>query len=96
MAIYKARGDPREKVIFLFSVNGSKKFCGMAEMSGEWEDTGPIDDWTDNPDGAKAHGYVEAFRCGLYWLTVVQHYSIDLDPCQGRALCSLQPNQTSS
>jgi hypothetical protein len=58
--IYKARGDPREKVIFLFSVNSSKKFCGMAEMAGEWDPNGSIDNWQENPESARVEGYATA------------------------------------
>ena len=36
MTVWEARGSSSEKVIFLFSINGSKKFCGAAEMSSEW------------------------------------------------------------
>lgn len=57
MAIYKARGDPREKVVFLFSVNGSKKFCGLAEMCGSWDPLGIIHGWKENDGGAKVYGY---------------------------------------
>ncbi|CAK4034049.1 YTH domain-containing family 3 [Lecanosticta acicola] len=48
MQVWNAREDPAEKVLFLFSINGSKKFCGIAEMSGPWDRNGSIKGWKDN------------------------------------------------
>lgn len=58
MGYYNERKDPSEKIIFLFSVNGSKKFCGLAEMTGSWNRTGSVAGWTENVDGNKVVGYM--------------------------------------
>ncbi|KXT03646.1 hypothetical protein AC578_5131 [Pseudocercospora eumusae] len=53
MKIWDMRLDTNEKVLMLFSVNGSKKFCGIAEMSGPWDPNTPVDGWEVNPAAAK-------------------------------------------
>lgn len=49
MKIWTARHDWSEKVLLLFSINGSKKFCGIAEMSGPWDTQIPVEGWEENP-----------------------------------------------
>ena len=49
MKIWDMRLDTNEKVLMLFSVNGSKKFCGIAAMSGPWDPNVPVDGWEVNP-----------------------------------------------
>ena len=58
MKVWEAREKSSEKVLFLFSVNGSKKFCGVAEMSGPWEREKNIATWEDNPESNPSIGYV--------------------------------------
>ncbi|KXT07790.1 hypothetical protein AC579_4298 [Pseudocercospora musae] len=53
MKIWDLRLDTNEKVLMLFSVNGSKKFCGIAEMSGPWDPNTPVDGWEVNPAAMK-------------------------------------------
>lgn len=56
--VWEAREKTAEKVLFLFSVNGSKKFCGVAEMSGAWNRDDSIVEWESNPESAPCVGYV--------------------------------------
>ncbi|EME84477.1 uncharacterized protein MYCFIDRAFT_173460 [Pseudocercospora fijiensis CIRAD86] len=53
MKIWDMRHDTNEKVLMLFSVNGSKKFCGLAEMSGPWDPDTPVEGWEVNPAASK-------------------------------------------
>ena len=53
MKIWDMRLDTNEKVLMLFSVNGSKKFCGIAEMSGPWDPNTAVDGWEVNPAASK-------------------------------------------
>lgn len=50
MGVWEARHEASEKVLFLFSVNGSKKFCGVAEMCGPWKPDDNIPNWEHNPE----------------------------------------------
>lgn len=56
MQVWNAREDPAEKVLFLFSINGSKKFCGIAEMSGPWDRHAAIKGWKEHRDGLPCVG----------------------------------------
>lgn len=59
MQVWEAREDPAEKVIFLFSINGSKRFAGLAEMCGPYNPEDSIADWIDASDAtAPSVGYV--------------------------------------
>lgn len=57
MKVWEAREKAAEKVLFLFSVNGSKRFCGVAEMSGSWDREDSIAEWESNPESAQCVGY---------------------------------------
>lgn len=63
MKVWDAREKASEKVLFLFSVNGSKKYCGVAEMSAPWEREDKIQDWEENPASNPCVGYVHFRRC---------------------------------
>ena len=43
-----------EKIYFLFAVNSSSAFCGLAEMSGPWDKDARIEAWAEN---AKSSAY---------------------------------------
>ena len=58
MTVWDARKSITEKVLFLFALNGSKQFCGLAEMSGPWKADDVIDGWTDESNGSGNVGYV--------------------------------------
>ncbi|KAK4502789.1 hypothetical protein PRZ48_006215 [Zasmidium cellare] len=58
MTVWEARGSSSEKVIFLFSINGSKKFCGAAEMSSEWNREVDMPDWEQNPTSKPCVGHI--------------------------------------
>lgn len=58
MKVWNSREDSTEKVLFLFSVNGSKKYCGVAEMSGPWEENGHIPNWEHNPESDPCVGTI--------------------------------------
>lgn len=45
MKIWTDKADKGDKVYFLFSVNSSKQFCGLAEMVGPVQPTGVIRGW---------------------------------------------------
>jgi len=45
--VWNARRDPAEKVFFLFSINGQKQYCGLAEVCGPWNRETLIEGWTD-------------------------------------------------
>lgn len=51
MTAWNARKSPSEKVLFLFSVNGGKKYTGIAEMRDKWDREMVIDGWEENTDG---------------------------------------------
>lgn len=68
--VYEARHSPNEKVIFLFSVNGSKKFCGLAEMSGPWDTSDVIHGWEESSQSANVKGYVTISHRILDELTI--------------------------
>lgn len=53
MSVWNERVDASEKVLFLFSVNGSKKFSGLAEVSGPWDPNSFIEGWVEN---LESHG----------------------------------------
>ena len=59
MTVWNARKNPTEKVLFLFALNGSKQFCGLAEMSGPWEADAVVDGWVDESNGSGNVGYVD-------------------------------------
>ncbi|KAK3618146.1 hypothetical protein LTR56_015323 [Elasticomyces elasticus] len=63
MKVWESRRDPKEKVLFLFSINGMKQFCGLAELSGPWDPEALVEGWTD-PSG----GFEGTFP--LTWLYV--------------------------
>jgi hypothetical protein len=56
MEVWKARKDPSEKVLCIFSVNGSKKYSGVAELSGPWDAQMTIDGWENSATGARCSG----------------------------------------
>jgi len=45
--LWDARTDADDKVLLLFSVNGTKQYCGLAELSGPWEPNVSVEGWTD-------------------------------------------------
>ncbi|KAK3618943.1 hypothetical protein LTR22_026175 [Elasticomyces elasticus] len=51
MKVWESRRDPKEKVFFLFSINGQKQFCGLAELSGPWDPEALVEGWTDPSGG---------------------------------------------
>ena len=51
MDIWNARGDEKEQVLFIFSLNGSKQYCGLAEMTAPWDENGRIEGWEDGSTG---------------------------------------------
>ncbi|KAK4545924.1 hypothetical protein LTR36_002488 [Oleoguttula mirabilis] len=65
MTVWDARQDAGEKVLFLFAVNGSKQYCGLAEMSGPWDPSGHIDGWAEKTSGAGSVGTIP-----LTWLFI--------------------------
>ncbi|EMC97771.1 hypothetical protein BAUCODRAFT_403416 [Baudoinia panamericana UAMH 10762] len=56
MKLYEARKHSSEQVLFLFAVNGSKQFCGLARMSGPWDRNGRIDGWLEKESSAPSLG----------------------------------------
>lgn len=48
MVVWDARKDAGEKVLFLFSINGTKSYCALAEMSGPWNPNDHVDGWKDS------------------------------------------------
>lgn len=56
MEVWDARKDPREKILFLFAVSGSGRFCALAEMSGPWDPNGHIECWQETDSGAGSVG----------------------------------------
>ncbi|KAK5119759.1 hypothetical protein LTR85_007335 [Meristemomyces frigidus] len=58
MQVWDARRDPKEKVLFLFAINGARNFCGIAEMSGPWDASGHIDGWSEKTKGAGSVGTI--------------------------------------
>nr|POE74647.1 hypothetical protein CFP56_37178 [Quercus suber] len=48
MVVWNARHSPEEKVLLLFAVNGSKSYCGLAEMSGSYDPEDSVDGWQGN------------------------------------------------
>ncbi|KAK0324996.1 hypothetical protein LTR82_003982 [Friedmanniomyces endolithicus] len=61
--VWNARRDPAEKVFFLFSINGQKQYCGLAEVCGPWNRETLIEGWTD-----PSCGFVGSFP--LTWIYV--------------------------
>ncbi|QLG72075.1 hypothetical protein HG535_0C04290 [Zygotorulaspora mrakii] len=59
---YRSR-DPNAKVYLFFSVNGSGKFCGVAEMGSDLQDNLDTSIWTEHNDK-----YGKAFR--VKWVIV--------------------------
>ncbi|KAK3110396.1 hypothetical protein LTR53_015364 [Teratosphaeriaceae sp. CCFEE 6253] len=51
MQIWDARVEDTEKVFFLFSINGTKQYCGLAEVSGPWNPNMQVEGWTDPSSG---------------------------------------------
>jgi hypothetical protein len=56
MKAWNAREHASEKVLFLFSVNGGKKYVGLAELSGPWDPNMEIEDWDNHADSPKCVG----------------------------------------
>jgi len=52
MHVWESREHRSEKVLFLFAINGTKQFCGVAEMSGPWDPQGQVDGWVEGTNGA--------------------------------------------
>ncbi|KAK0338257.1 hypothetical protein LTR91_015167 [Friedmanniomyces endolithicus] len=61
--VWNARREPTEKVFFLFSINGQKQYCGLAEVCGPWSPDTLIEGWTD-----PSCGFVGSFP--LTWIYV--------------------------
>ncbi|PPJ50351.1 hypothetical protein CBER1_05901 [Cercospora berteroae] len=58
MAVWNRYGGTEQKIFFLFSVNGSKKFSGLGELAGPWDKQSFLDGWSENPE---SHGCVGSF-----------------------------------
>ncbi|KAM3416646.1 YTH domain-containing family protein 3 [Cercospora zeina] len=58
MEVWDPLDETSAKVFFLFSVNGSKKFSGLAELTGPWDKQSFVDGWSENPE---SHGCVGSF-----------------------------------
>ncbi|KAF2215128.1 hypothetical protein CERZMDRAFT_105035 [Cercospora zeae-maydis SCOH1-5] len=58
MAVWNRCNGTSQKVFFLFSVNGSKKFSGLAELTGPWDKQSFVDGWSENPE---SHGCAGSF-----------------------------------
>lgn len=58
MEFWKARSGKKDKVLLVFSVNGQKSYCGLAEMSGPFElDDSKVEGFKmKKEDGAKTWG----------------------------------------
>ena len=57
MRLWEARKSPTDKVFFLFSVNGYKSYCGLAEMSGPFVVGGAnLEDFEGVSDGSNNYG----------------------------------------
>ncbi|KAF2724823.1 hypothetical protein K431DRAFT_291471 [Polychaeton citri CBS 116435] len=56
--------NDREKIYFLFSVNGSSQYCGLAEMVGSIQRDAELDGWEQNHEGAPTEGHIEQPRNG--------------------------------
>lgn len=56
MRLWLERDDTGGKVLLLFSVNGQKSYCGMAEMMGAWTKGGNHEGWKDKNDGTRSFG----------------------------------------
>ena len=54
--VWHDRGAAGEKVFLLFAVNGTKQYCGLAEMTGTYQRNGTVESWTAGDKGYK--GYV--------------------------------------
>lgn len=53
MEFWEARSGNKDKVLLIFSVNGQKSYCGLAEMSGPWElDESKVQGFKMKKDGA--------------------------------------------
>ncbi|TKA78560.1 hypothetical protein B0A55_02803, partial [Friedmanniomyces simplex] len=63
MKVWAARRESSEKVLFLFSINGQKQYCGLAEMCGPWDPETLTEGWTD-----PSHGFKGTFP--LTWIYV--------------------------
>ena len=55
MNLWKDR-KPHTKIIFLFSINGGKKFTGLAEMAGPWDRNVRLDNWRTPKNGPRCVG----------------------------------------
>lgn len=56
MRAWDERRTEDDKVFFLFSVNGHKCYCGLAEMSGPFIAGGNLEDWQGIEDGSITWG----------------------------------------
>lgn len=52
MTLWNAKTGGKDKIILIFSVNGQKSYCGLAEMSGPWKEAeGGIEGFKIKKDG---------------------------------------------
>ena len=56
MRSWDARNNDNDNIIFLFSVNGQKSYCGLAEMTGSYRDDSRPAGWRELEDGSKQNG----------------------------------------
>ena len=65
MQLYEARAGKKDKLLLIFSVNGQKSYCGLAEMSGPWiDDEGKTEGFkTKKEGGSKTWGYATPSFC---------------------------------
>ena len=57
MRLWDARKSPEDKVFLIFSVNGYKSYCGLAEMSGPFDVGGKnLEDFQGIKDGSNQWG----------------------------------------
>jgi hypothetical protein len=56
MKVWDAKPDPSHKILLLFSVNGGKRYSGLAELTGPWDPRASIVGWTKNPEGNSCVG----------------------------------------
>ena len=95
MAVWNRYGGTAQKIFFLFSVNGSKKFSGLGELAGPWDKQSFLDGWSENPE---SHGCVGSVSLDIRFVSsadnTIQIVSCYLDICQRLAVSPLQPHQT--
>lgn len=54
--VWESRSIEGEKILFLFSVNGSKRYSGIAELSGDWIGNDSMEDWENSPESEPCLG----------------------------------------